>query len=493
MSLIQGADGKYRSWIKIVAGITLSFFISTFLPNYAYAQVAILSNGMPAEMALKEVMINPEKLKLPTSFGKIVDSHTGDGDKLLVYIQDLHANYEVQTNIYNILENLTKTYDIKVVGTEGTEGTIDTSLLSNFPLKKVKKEVVEFFMKRGEITGPECLSIMGKNPPLLYGVEKNELYLKNLGIYKTSLEIRKKLKKSLKSLDVIIEALQKQIYSPEVLGLVNKLSSYQKNEISVVEFVLYLQARAEECKINIEKRFKNLAILIKLIHLRQKLNSGKSLQIETMAIVSRLSGVMTVGEIRELTRRSQESKELENYYLYLEDLAGKYKVDLKYYFPFLASYFEYMDFSRKLNSVKLVEEQIRLVDELIELWSGSKEEKEIIHLSKVIEIMKKFIDIKMTGWDIEYYLENKKFFDRDKIIKFLEKEIKKYRKDPSNNMPPDALPMILGRYDLNKLDAIPDFKEVLTTSEEYYAAAVSRNEFLLENSLKKMEAEKTSV
>ncbi len=117
MSLIQGADGKYRSWIKIVAGITLSFFISTFLPNYAYAQVSILSNGMPAEMALKEVMINPEKLKLPTSFGKIVDSHIGDGDKLLVYIQDLHANYEVQSNIYGILENLTKTYDLKVVGT----------------------------------------------------------------------------------------------------------------------------------------------------------------------------------------------------------------------------------------------------------------------------------------------------------------------------------------------------------------------------------------
>ncbi|MCK5534136.1 hypothetical protein KAI68_03390, partial [bacterium] len=493
MSLIQGADGKYRSWIKIVAGLTLSFFIATFLPNYAYAQVSMLPQAIPSDMALKEVMINPEKLKVPTSFGKIVDTHCGKGDKLLIYIQDLHTNYEVQTNIYSILENLTETYDLKIVATEGTQGEIDTSLLSTFPLKKVKKEVVEFFMRKGEITGPECLSIMGQKPPILYGVEKKELYLKNLGLYKSSLDSRKKLRESLISLDKIIKVLQQQIYSPEILGLVEKVSLYQKNEISVVDFVGYLQERAKDTKINIEKRFKNLAILIKLIHLRQKLNSGKSLQIETMAIVSRLYAVMNVTEIRGLTRRSQESKDLESYYLYLENLAKKYKVDLKYYFPYLASYFEYMELSRGLNSVKLVEEQIKLVDELINFWCRNKEEREIIHLSKVIETMKKFIDIKMTGWDIEYYLKNKKFFDRDRIINFLKKEIKKYRKEPSSDTPPDALPMILGRYDLNKLNDIPDFKEVLTTSEEYYATAVGRNKFLLENSLKKMEAEENSV
>jgi len=94
---------------------------------------------------------------------------SANGGKLVIHIQDVHCNYEAQSNIAKILESLARRYGLSLVAVEGAEGAIDTSWFKAFPDEEVRKEVADYFMKRGEITGPEFLSITTGYPLRLFG------------------------------------------------------------------------------------------------------------------------------------------------------------------------------------------------------------------------------------------------------------------------------------------------------------------------------------
>ncbi|MBU4343249.1 MAG: hypothetical protein KKG21_04490, partial [Candidatus Omnitrophica bacterium] len=63
--------------------------------------------------------INPLKIKIPKEYGTIIESHVGSNGKLIIHIQDAHANYEGQMNLANILESLINDYELNLILVEG--------------------------------------------------------------------------------------------------------------------------------------------------------------------------------------------------------------------------------------------------------------------------------------------------------------------------------------------------------------------------------------
>lgn len=142
------------------------FVILTFLlSNIAFALPAKSNIELPKN---NETIATPDSVVVPRDFGLVKSKFNGNSGKLIIHIQDAHCNYEAQSNIVKILEGLIKNYSLGLVSVEGADGFIDTSWFKAFPDDEVRKEVADYFMKKGEITGPEFLSITTNLPFKLF-------------------------------------------------------------------------------------------------------------------------------------------------------------------------------------------------------------------------------------------------------------------------------------------------------------------------------------
>ncbi|HID26469.1 MAG TPA: hypothetical protein EYP22_01275, partial [Methanosarcinales archaeon] len=132
--------------------------------------------GMPAgksiaseEKPFKKLSI--EDIGIPKDIGTIKDRYKGKDPRFIIHIQDAHCNYEAQKNISRIVETLYKDYNINLISVEGADGYVDTSWFKAFPDVEIRREVADYFMKKGEITGVEFLSITEDYPIKIYGAE----------------------------------------------------------------------------------------------------------------------------------------------------------------------------------------------------------------------------------------------------------------------------------------------------------------------------------
>ncbi len=100
--------------------------------------------------------------QIPAEFGKVTDvirSPISD-TRLLIHIQEAHANYDAQTNIRNILEHLSKNYGVKLILLEGAGNKLHPELFNFFPKdKELNGAITDSLMKAGQLTGAEVFMI----------------------------------------------------------------------------------------------------------------------------------------------------------------------------------------------------------------------------------------------------------------------------------------------------------------------------------------------
>jgi len=122
-----------------------------------------------------------------------IGDHYGLGvnSKLLIRIKDdSYCSFDGQMAIAKLIEHIHLQYNVNIICVEGADGFIDTSWFKAFPDTEIRKEVCIYFMKQGEITGPEFLSITTDYPIILYGSEDRDLYIKEYN-FKTKDEDKK--------------------------------------------------------------------------------------------------------------------------------------------------------------------------------------------------------------------------------------------------------------------------------------------------------------
>ncbi len=108
--------------------------------------------------------------------GCVTSSNQGSAGRMVVFVHDLHCHHEIQSHISKILERLARGHDLRLVGVEGDSRRVDVDKLATLPIRRVKMDVAEYFLKRGYITGAEYAAITSNFPLELQGVESPELY-----------------------------------------------------------------------------------------------------------------------------------------------------------------------------------------------------------------------------------------------------------------------------------------------------------------------------
>ncbi len=239
-SVGQWHRSSIRPWKK---GLALALCVTFIFPYLTWAFTP--SNAAAATV----VRVNQQPVTFPETAGTIVQSHVGNA-RVVLYIQDLHCNYEVQTNIARLVEYAAEHYGVQNVFVEGASGPINVARLAQHPLAWAKQEIAEYLLREGKITGPEMLAANGTHALRILGVENAEQYQSSLDLVQGFLN--SEIQGYVQDLRDGLTGLKPTLYSPALLRLDQAKQAYREGKRSLLNYALDLVAWARAAGISLE-------------------------------------------------------------------------------------------------------------------------------------------------------------------------------------------------------------------------------------------------
>ncbi|GEM_PF-5885064 len=408
---------KLKSYKKLLA---LGLAITLSLPNPALAQEVF------ATLAL-EIAPNEIPYSIPADIGNIRNFHVPSGKKadqqpFFIYIQDAHANFEAQKSIKQILSYLSKEYGLGLVGVEGAISPLEPNVLKFFHDADKNSGIAERLVKSGELSGVEWFAVEQQGQVKLTGIEDADLYRDNILAFQELVRNQDKIEELLKNLDGSLQNLKGNFYNNQLLQFDRKVS---KGRSELFGFIRFLDAQIRQ---NLNLDFKSIGNQVRypfftrlayLVETEKKLNL-KRITAEKETLVKELKlkagesspGIRHAVEMLE-TLRTDKTHEIDR---------AKYKT----YGEFFEAIYRYgreagIDFGiyesfRQWASVLILQEEIQQeglfeeIDQLVELlyqhYAVEPEEKEVLALSRNIDLAHKLVRGELTRKDYEKVLQN---------------------------------------------------------------------------------------
>ncbi len=445
---------------------------------HAFLLSGITTGLMPSAIAttldktspIIEVATTPDSIVIPKDCGMIKSKFIGKGDKLIVHIQDAHCNYEAQSNIAGIIENLVKNNGLSLVSVEGADGMIDTSWFKAFPDAEVRKEVANYFMKKGEITGPEFLSITTDYPIKLFGAETRDYYIQNLNAFTTSYPLKGETEKYLNNIKAALTKLQALIYNADLKAMAAKSNEYEAKKMQFNDYVRFLQDEAQKHKINL-RQYEDLFKLINVLIYEKKIDFSVTDK-ERSALIDEMSKAVSKDVLTELVNKSIAFKvnkiSSAEYYAYVRGLAQKNKVDLLEKYPNLYNYIIYNSVYSRINNEGLFNDIKKLEIAIKEKLFENEDQRTLEKLSRHIDTLIGLVNIKLLNDDFDYYKANKAEFAPEAFSDFIKAKTIQFGLAYEMDPPADAIAKNIDRL------------------EDFYAIAIKRDKAMVDNTLEAM-------
>lgn len=181
----------------------VSFLLSTVCSSAPLSAAAVPTN------ATFDLVIPPTAVHIDELYNPKNAPHPD-----VILVLDAHANLDAQRNISLFLRSVTENIQAPRILVEGAVGYVDTSLLSLYPNIKTRNAVTENLFRKMHINGTELFSALypERNPEIL-GIEKAELYIKNLQAFQRVLGQRSREESEIKKVGEALHALESTLYS----------------------------------------------------------------------------------------------------------------------------------------------------------------------------------------------------------------------------------------------------------------------------------------
>ncbi len=412
---------------KITAAITAVLFLFNILgTDIAWAfknegVVSAIGDGMAGKKRLEI-----DSFQIPATLGTIKHKHK-DRRGTIVYIQDAHCNYTAQQSIANIIGHLNETYGIDLVNLEGGDGDYHLSLFTDINDKALREKVSDYFVKEGRVSGAEFFAINNPEKVTLFGIEDANLYIKNLNIYKDSLEYIPDVNNALDYITVKANELKKLTYTDRLIELDEKYNAFKNNRIELKEFIEYIFEKSLNKNISL-KGFPNIRLLYNAIS-KEKHIDFKKANHERDKLIEELKEALSDNAMDKLILKTflfkADRLSQSAYYNYLKDIAGKYRIDL-HNKPNFSNYIIYINYYEEADKLAVFDELEGLFELIVEKEFENESQKILFRTAKNIQILKNIFNIKVTKKEINYFNKHKDEFDISKIIEFIERESLKY-------------------------------------------------------------------
>lgn len=242
MSMIDslGKQGRYQFVKKTM---TIVIALSFLLPTLTFAfQPATYPADPVGAFGHTPFKVNGHTIQISPKYGMITSSFQGHNKKTVIYIQDLHCHYEVQNNIYHIIKGLAQRNNLALVGVEGESRPVDVGILSSIADQEVRKEVSDYFIKRGRLTGPEYTAAIGDHAITLTGIETQKLY--DYSKDKVLEFLTDQNQGYVEDLRFTLNKLKRPLYTTELAKMDHQKERFNYDELSLESYCTYLLGEA---------------------------------------------------------------------------------------------------------------------------------------------------------------------------------------------------------------------------------------------------------
>jgi len=315
---------------------------------------------------------SPFNITVPAQYGSVIESNQGTNGKLIIHIQDAHANYEAQKNIAAIIENLIKNNDAKVVLKEAAATDKNFMYLREKASVEAREKAAEKLLKDATITGTDYFALTSSYPMSFHGIEDKALYDENRqAIWDMDKFKDSALEYANKSAGCA-DSIKAKIYNADLLAMDKAKKDYENETIDLLAYYKELNKLVQKKNINTGE-FANFTNLVKIDTLEQKINMAK---------------------IRDNTATDEEK----------------------------ALYKEYQGALKNLNVNKLFKEEPLIENKIKDAISDNEDQKQLYGIAKAISIMDKMLSVKLVPEEYNYFMENKTKFDPETWANFFRKK-----------------------------------------------------------------------
>jgi NifU-like protein involved in Fe-S cluster formation len=387
--------------------------------------------------------------------------------EMIINIQDAHSKLGAQESISKILDSLVKNYHLQMVAIEGASTFVDTSVLSTFPIQKIKEKVGENLLKEGKISAASFYSAITQEKVSVYGVEDAALYRQNVETFKSLIEQKPRIRQELKSLKKSLKNLGDSIYSPQLKEVLNKRLLHQNGDIKFTEYWQAFSQKAKEKGIDFHA-YPNLDKLSKTMALENKIDF-KAASTERDTLMESLGQVLEKKNLQDLILKSLEFKKNKIspsvFHDHLFQAAVQAGADLTLY-PNLALYTDYVGLYETIDLIQIFDEVSDFEDTLKEKLFTTQDERTLSGLERCANILIQLLDTTLTSKDYDFFVKNEASCEIETIQKTLQALSEKY-----------------------KVQSFIDFDYLavqIPSAKKFYELAQARDKALLENTLKQM-------
>ncbi|MFH1996869.1 MAG: hypothetical protein ABIJ27_07770 [Candidatus Omnitrophota bacterium] len=467
--------------LPIIRALSLFLIQAFILSSVAFA---IPKDTNPIEETLSEADIvrSPDRLVVPKDYGMVKSKHIGDGSKLVIHIQDAHCNFEAQSNIVKILDSFINNYKLRLISVEGAEGYIDTTWFKAFPDADVRREVATYFMKKGEITGPEFLSITEDYPVKLFGAENKSYYIKNLNAFTSSYRYMEQSKLYFNQIKTILNRLKGYIYSNALKEFDEKIRAHEAKEIQFNDYSRYLKAIAEKRGINI-REYQNFNRLANTLHYEDKIDFDvvdKERNGLIGELTKKLNEQNAKDKIQQLATQALTFKvgkiSQAEFYNYLRKLAAENGVVMAEKFPNLSNFVIYVSIYDKIENEELFGEIDAIIAAIKETMFKDNDQRTLDRLAHHVDTILGLVDIKLLNKDYEYYVTHREEFKPGRFLDFIQKKSQQYGLAYDIGMPEREI-----------------LEEAIPKLEDFYAIALKRDQAIVDNTLEAMKNDEVQI
>jgi len=421
---LYGVDFKPAIWSflyitiyhKITAVFTaVLFLLSVVGPELAEAARTDISSmrigiEKPAG-SLQRKELDVESFQIPDKLGSLKDKHIGTGGTI-IFIQDAHCNYPAQQSISNIIRHLNEEYGVTLINLEGGRGDYDLSLFSDIEDANIRDRVSEYFMKEGRVSGPEYFAINNPEKVDLFGIEDADLYIKNVDVYKDSLEYISGVNNTLDYIASRTKELKSHIYSTTLLELDKRYEDFRENKTDLKEFIDHIFNLSLKKRLSL-KGFPNIRAIYEAIS-KEKSVDFKKANSERDKLIDELKEKLSLNAMDKLTLKTFLFKtgqlSQSAFYNYLTELAEKYKIGLESK-QNLSNYITYISIYEGADKVEVFNEIDALYELIAEKELKGDTGRRLFKISKNVRILKSIFNIRATRREIDYFNKNKSDFN----------------------------------------------------------------------------------
>ncbi|MFH1310458.1 MAG: hypothetical protein ABIH85_07265, partial [Candidatus Omnitrophota bacterium] len=396
----------YKAWHERRARPILKTVALIVALVFLFEQTALSQGGSQVstvQPTIPDTRLNLNQFSIPRDIAITKDISKTTSKELIINIKDVHDNYGAQESIVDILENLLVNYDIRFVGVEGSEGYIDTSVISAFPDEKAKRLAADYMLRRGKMSAGEFFAALSKTPITLYGIDDSDLYVKNYYAFLNLLEYKNTNLGLVDGLANALSALEDFVFSEE-LKLLNNNSvlngngkkRFTKRWDSVKEL-------GQKYGVTLTA-YTNITALINAVELEKTIDYDAT-NSERDILLDILTKKLPKSRLEEFVLKSLAFKlekiSKSQFYSYLLILAKAENIDENYY-KHLENFSEYVTLYESIDLAGLMDE-IEDYESLIrEKLFRNKEERALTKLLKDTAILRNLYSIRLTSGQLRY-------------------------------------------------------------------------------------------